>query len=208
MADGHEKGLFAADFVQIFKGKVCYAVGPVAFEVTAASLIIEHIAVIAVACKFKNVRGTPEILIPPAAFGRNCSYSIIHIGWIGKAVITGQMPFAHISGLVAGLVEVIRKRFHVGRQRLIITEAAKLRGIAPGLKQGTAWPAHRLGRIGVLKDYTLSGKSIQIGRYRQWLPIAAAGIGTLLIGKVKYNIGSHLSFLSSKKARIFSSVEA
>ena len=100
------------------------------------------------------------------------------------------MPFSHIGRFIARLVEVFRQRLNRQRQFNAVGVASGFSGIHSALQAGTGRTAYRLAGIGIFKQGALLRQLVQIGAYRQGLPIASQGIPPLLIGKIEDQIGS------------------
>ena len=101
-----------------------------------------------------------------------------------------SMPFSHIGSFIARLVEILRQRLDRQRQFNTVSVASGLSGIHSALQAGTGRAAYRLAGKGIFKQGALLCQLVQIGAYRQGLPIASQGIPPLLIGKIEDKIGS------------------
>ena len=101
------------------------------------------------------------------------------------------MPFAHIGGLIAGLLKPVRHGLYVFRQGQVVAEAAQLRGPLSRLEHGAAGAADGLRTVRLLKAHAVGGQRVQTGRDGQRLAHAAQRIPSLLVGEIKQDVRSH-----------------
>ena len=102
------------------------------------------------------------------------------------------MPFSHIGGFIARLVEIVRQVLDIQGQLNAVGVAPGLGGILTALQAGPGRPTHWLAGKGVFKKGALLGQLVQIGAHRQALTVASQSIPPLLIGKIKHNIRTFL----------------
>ena len=79
--------------------------------------------------------------------------------------------------------------FYILRQRDGIPIASKLRGVLSGLEAGAGGAADRLTGKRIGKQRAFFSQLVKARGDRKFLAVASGGVKTLLIGKIKYNIG-------------------
>ena len=194
----HKERLLPVVLVKEFQRQIRDTVRAVALEVDAVVVFVKHIPVVAVGRKFQHVAGAPEAGVSAAQLLRNRGDRVIDRRLLLQLAVAGQMPFADIGGLIARLLDIAAQRLHVGGQHHVVAEAARLGGVFARLEQRAAGAAHRLRGKRPFKLHTFARQLVKARRDIQLLAVTTAGIGALLIRKVKDDIRaiSHFSFSS------------
>ena len=196
VGNGHKKRLFSLILFQKIQCKICDTVCPVSVKLTLLHIFIKDIPAIPVGGKFQEVCCPPVSTIAAPSLGRNRLCLIVH-NWRCAVILplACQMPFAHIGSLISRLIQIICQCFHMQGKRLRIAKTVDCCGILSCLKKRPAWPAHRLGCIGLLKKNALLCQRIQVRADIQLLTIASQRVVSLLVCKIKYNIWFSHPFL-------------
>ena len=146
LGNEHKERLFTVVIIDVFKGKVVYAVGSVSRKINFISVFVENISVITVGRKFQNIRGSP-ILVAPLFFNGNGGFFTMktHSG----ISVRGKMPFSYIGGVVTVFVKVIRQSARIFGEGYSVPVATAFRSIKPRLKTGAGRTAHGLTGEGI-----------------------------------------------------------
>ncbi len=99
------------------------------------------------------------------------------------------MPLADVGGLVAPLGEPVGDGLLVHGQVDVVTPAAGGFGVLSRLQRRARRSADRLTGECVLEARALLGHLVEVGGDGKLLPVAAAGVPPLLVGKEEHEIG-------------------
>ena len=134
--------------VNIFNGKIVYAVCSVACEINFISILIENITVITMRCKFKNICRSPIFITALLLFWYGGFFAM---KTDALCSVRCKVPFADICGIIAVFIEIICHCFCAFGQWNTVPEATILRCILPCLQASTGRSANRLAGERIFK---------------------------------------------------------
>ena len=100
------------------------------------------------------------------------------------------MPFAIVSGMITGLVEMLRNRAHVWLHRRTVVPDSGVGRVEASLETRANGAADGLAGEVVDEMSALFGESVEIGRQTKFGAVDTGGVETLLISEKDDDVGA------------------
>ena len=158
-------------------------VDAVAGQFPRRAIIVVHHHIVGVRGEFQQI-GRQPVIVAATLFRRHRAMRFV-----------GEMPLADVSGVIAGVAEIMRQRAALARQGNAIAVAAGFGGVHPRLKAGARRTANRLAGDRVVDVRARAGQPVEVGRQVQRVAMNAGRVPALLVGEEDDDVGAFSSHL-------------
>ena len=146
-------------------------VDAIAGQLTGRAVAIVHDGVVGIGGEFQQV-GSQPVIVAAALLWRDRSLAFIR-----------QVPFADVSGVVAGILEAMGQGAAFARQGDAIAVAAGFGGVQAGLQAGARRSANRLAGDGIMDVRAGASQAVEVGTEVKRIAVDAGCVPALLIGE-------------------------